>query len=162
MRSDNEWTRPWPPWGGADVVERAKRTPRRTAFLDHFDGDHIERLLWYLERVGCEAGDVLIGEGEVDRTLFIAVGGTFEVARNGRLVGVLHAGHVFGELAFFDASPRSASVTAREQGEVLRMTRARFDEMWRRDTDLACSLAMEVGRALSERFREEQGRAPGG
>ena len=134
----------------------APPTRRPSGFLDQFDAAQIEQLLWYLERLEVEPGDVLISEGNVDQSLFIVVRGAFEVTREGQLLAVLRSGNVLGELAFLDARPRSASVTVTESGEVLRMTRAGFDEMRGRDADLACALAIEVGRALSERFRDSQ------
>jgi hypothetical protein len=54
-------------------------------------------------------------------------------------------GHVFSELASFSGSPRSASVQAVEEGEVLHLTNKNYDEIRRRDPDLACPLAFEFG-----------------
>jgi CRP-like cAMP-binding protein len=132
------------------------RTPHRQAFLDRFSPDAIQRLLWYFEPVKVEPGETVIREGDVDQSLFIVLRGHFSIERQGRSINKLEAGHVFGELAFFDAMTRTASVVARDEAEVLRLTRSRFDDMVRRDPKIACELALEVGRALSERFRKSE------
>lgn len=137
-----------------------RRTPARAAFLDRFSPEALQRLLWYFEPVKLESGELVIRQGDVDQSLFIVLRGRFSVERGGKTIGALEGGHVFGELAFFDAMRRLASVVAREESEVLKLSRPRFDDMMRRDPKIACELALEIGRALSERYRnaEEHGR----
>src|SRR5262245_2035714 len=117
------------------MIPRSRRYPRQAAFLDRFEASQLEKLLWYLERVTAEPGDRLVSEGDLDQSLFIGVRGCFEVVAKGRLLRRLEAGHVFGEIAFLASTPRSASVVATEESEVLCMTKARFEEMRHRDAD---------------------------
>lgn len=72
------------------------------------------------------AGDILIEEGEAGRGLFLVVRGEFEVAVGAAKVATLKSGDVFGEISLLRASPTTATVTARTQGEVLFLSREDF------------------------------------
>jgi NTE family protein len=130
---------------------------KKISFLGGFEPEQFERLLWYLERLSVEAGDNLISAGELDQSLYVVTRGRFAVTQRGLEVDVLEAGQVVGELAFFSPAPRSATVRALEDGEILRLTRERYEDLRKRDSALACALALEVGRALAERFRVRVG-----
>jgi CRP-like cAMP-binding protein len=66
---------------------------------------------------------------------------------------------VFGEMAFFDGAPRSASVYALEQVEVLALHQDAFELLaaWR--PRIALKLVMDLGRVLSLRLRQTNQRA---
>ena len=55
--------------------------------------------------------------------------GTVTVTRGGRVVNVRHAGDYFGELAAIEAVPRSATVTATTDLDVLIIGPREFDAM---------------------------------
>jgi CRP-like cAMP-binding protein len=105
-----------------------------------------------------QAGELAVGAGESDRTLYVVTSGSLEVLlptqRGPRRASVLRAGDIFGELAFFDAEPRSADVRALEPSEILALTTAGFDRLRLRQPQLALRLTLELGRALSARLRE--------
>ncbi len=71
------------------------------------------------ERLGVHAGEVILREGRLGRELFVILSGTATVTRAGRVVNLLGAGDYFGELAAIEAAPRSATVTATSDLEVL-------------------------------------------
>jgi CRP-like cAMP-binding protein len=70
----------------------------------------------------CQAGDVLVREGRRGNELFVIVNGEAEVSRDGSTVATLKAGDYFGELAVLSPGPRSATVTATTDMEVLIVT----------------------------------------
>ncbi len=57
-------------------------------------------------------GDVLIKEGDEPDKIFIMVDGKAVVTRNGKSVGTIESGEVFGELSFITNQPRTSTVTA--------------------------------------------------
>jgi CRP/FNR family transcriptional regulator, cyclic AMP receptor protein len=81
------------------------------------------------ERLHIQAGEVILREGRLGRELFVILEGTATVTRGGRVVNVRHAGDYFGELAAIDAVPRSATVTATTDLEVLIVGPREFEEM---------------------------------
>lgn len=129
------------------------------ALLDSFTSAQWQRFLSYTDTAPFRQGDILIAQGQVDRSLYFLLQGRLDVFVTSTPGGARHridllsAGAAFGEIAFFDQSPRSASVQALEDGTLLCLRPAVFDLMRRQDPDLACALAMELGRALSRRFR---------
>jgi CRP-like cAMP-binding protein len=88
--------------------------------------DEIARLA---ERLRVHAGEILTKEGRIGRELFIILEGTATVTRSGRVINVLHGGNYFGELAAIDPAPRSATVTATTDLDVLIIGTREFEAM---------------------------------
>jgi CRP-like cAMP-binding protein len=70
----------------------------------------------------CKAGEVLVREGRRGNELYVIVNGEAEVSRDGEVVATLKAGDYFGELAVLHPGPRTATVTATSDTEVLIVT----------------------------------------
>lgn len=81
------------------------------------------------------AGEIIIREGDEGSEGYLIVSGAVEVhkaAPGGDLpLAVLGKNDVFGEMAMIDEKPRSASVVALEDCELLVVTRERFVEVMR-------------------------------
>lgn len=71
------------------------------------------------DQVALPAGRHLCEQGSIGREAFILVGGSAEVVRNGKKIATLKAGDCFGELALLDHGPRTATVTAVTDIDVL-------------------------------------------
>ena len=70
----------------------------------------------------CQAGDVLVREGRRGSELFVIVNGEAEVTSDGETLASLKAGDYFGELAVLRPAPRTATVTATTDMDVLIVT----------------------------------------
>jgi CRP-like cAMP-binding protein len=68
------------------------------------------------------AGEVLVREGSRGNELYVIVHGEAAVTREGTTVATLKAGDYFGELAVLSPAPRTATVTATTDMEVLIVT----------------------------------------
>jgi CRP-like cAMP-binding protein len=79
------------------------------------------------------AGEVVIQEGSHGTDAFELKSGrvqvTKKVGREQVVLATLEPGEVFGEMALIDDKPRSATVTAVEDGEVLIIDRERFAQL---------------------------------
>ena len=71
------------------------------------------------DEVALPAGRNLCEQGTIGREAFVIVGGSAEVLRNGKKVATLKPGDCFGELALLDHGPRTATVTAVSDIDVL-------------------------------------------
>ncbi len=95
----------------------------------------------------------LFREGEPGDSLYLVVSGRLRVVaeRDGvdRVLTTLGPGAALGELAVLTGSPRSASVQAVRDTELLEIEGGRFAELLRRDPELGVGLA----RALAERLQ---------
>jgi CRP/FNR family cyclic AMP-dependent transcriptional regulator len=68
-------------------------------------------------------------------------------------LATLEAGSVFGEQAFLDGLPRTASVIARTDGRACQLSREGFERLRADQPQLACSLLAYLGRVQSVRKR---------
>jgi SulP family sulfate permease len=145
------------PAGGDNTGDSGVRT-----FLDHLRPADWQRLIGSMERRRFEAGDVVMERGDVDRSLFLIASGKVEVVveegRRGRRVRELGPGSMLGEVAFFDGMPRSSTVRALTDCEVLRLGQDAFEALAARHPDLGRSLLLELGRVVALRLRQAEAR----
>jgi MFS superfamily sulfate permease-like transporter len=113
-----------------------------------------------LERRVYQRGDIVIKEGNTDRSLFMISKGTASVkvslagqARERRLAS-FSPGAVFGEVALLDEEPRSATVTADEELVCYVLDDARFRTLTRAHPSIAITLLTNLSRELSRRLRK--------
>jgi CRP/FNR family cyclic AMP-dependent transcriptional regulator len=123
------------------------------------DGDW-GTLLSHCETHRFRAGEVVIRQGEVDRALYIVLGGQLEVLvplRGGRLhrLATIEPGSVIGEQAFLDGLPRSATVRATSEGEMLRLSLEAFEVLAAREPELARAILFDHGRLVSIKLRHD-------
>lgn len=77
------------------------------------------RILALAEDVTAEAGAVLMEQGDVGREAFIVMSGQAAVTVNGNQVATVGERSLIGEMALIDRRPRSATVTALTDMELL-------------------------------------------
>ncbi len=97
------------------VVEHLHRVPWFAACTD----EQLTEIAGLAERLQVHEGEVILREGRLGRELYIILEGTVVVTRAGRTVNEWGPGDYFGELAAIDAEPRSATVTATSDLDVL-------------------------------------------
>lgn len=110
------------------------------------------------QTISFRGGEVLLEEGEIDNAVYIVISGRVEVVSRGsfgrgKRIATIEEGSVFGEVAFFDAEPRSASVRALGDGKVLRLSRKGFEQIAAWNPNLAQQFLFDLGRILAFRFR---------
>ena len=106
-----------------------------------------------VRRVG--AGLALVQAGEQERALYLLTEGTVGVRlpRDEGTFKTIDAPSVLGELAFFDGHPRSATLDAVTDVEVVRLDVAAFDRLAEVAPDLAMAMIVDLGRILALRLR---------
>ncbi|HWD56452.1 MAG TPA: cyclic nucleotide-binding domain-containing protein [Acidimicrobiales bacterium] len=115
-----------PDWGApATVAARLHGVPWFAECTD----DQIAEIARIAERLHVLEGEVILREGRLGRELFIILEGTVVVTRAGRVVNEWGPGGYFGELAAIEAEPRSATVTATSDLDVLILGPREFDAM---------------------------------
>jgi CRP/FNR family transcriptional regulator, cyclic AMP receptor protein len=73
-----------------------------------------------------KAGDVIFREGDEAKELFVIKSGQVRVQISNRTVTELGQDHIFGEMALIDSEPRSATVTAIADTELVPVTEKQF------------------------------------
>lgn len=106
-----------------------------------------------------KVGAPVIKEGEPGQEMFVVESGSVEVFRgsgtNERRLSLLEAGDFFGEMALLDNQPRSASVRAATDCQLLVIDATTLDQMLRQHAEVAVRML----RNLAGRLRAEAARA---
>ncbi len=118
-------------------------------------GKDLRTLHRALEEVTVPAGKVLTEEGTIGREFFIIVSGQASVRRNGRKIATLGPESYFGELSLLDRGPRSATVTADTEMELLVLGQREFNGV----LDAVPALSRKLLAAMAARLREADTRA---
>lgn len=93
-------------------------------------------------------GTELTRQGDIGREAFVILSGTAEVRRDDVAIAALGPGDVVGELALLDGGPRSATVVATTDMDVLVLTRPAFNAVLDQVPTLAHRLLVTVARRL--------------
>jgi CRP/FNR family transcriptional regulator, cyclic AMP receptor protein len=117
--------------------------------LDHKELRQVASLVDEARR---PAGWTLTRQGQGGQQAFIIVDGTASVTINGEKVATLSAGDTVGEMALLDAVPRSATVTADSEIEVLVLTPQTLTELLS-----IPSVSRAVIRSMAARLRRAEG-----
>jgi CRP/FNR family cyclic AMP-dependent transcriptional regulator len=102
-------------------------------------------------------GEVIIREGEIGETMFFVLRGGVSVIKSMDTPNSLHLADImvddfFGEMSLFDRQPRSASVVAKQETDLLVLNRFEFDELMREYP----RIAIQACRVFSQRLRDLQ------
>jgi CRP-like cAMP-binding protein len=150
------------------VVVRVEPTQQPSARAEQVEADlyalrHIElfadlnmaelvRLYAAFRERRCSRGEEIIHEDEVSSSLFVIVKGSMEVQKGSKTIATLAAGSHFGEMALLNLRPRTATVRAREDCQLLVLDRDAFVTIIREDAVLGVRLLWRLAATLSLRL----------
>ncbi|MGV3490524.1 MAG: glutaminase A, partial [Devosia sp.] len=147
------------------LLEQAGGDIRDTAVpLEQFEvlaglpAPQLSQLTRRLRLQNFDRGTTLIAANSPANELFFLVEGHVDIAvrvGNGppHRVSTVEAGTVFGELALFGSSPRTADVVAASKGVVMVLDRDALDDMRENAAETHSALIMAVGASLADRLR---------
>lgn len=110
----------------------------------------LQRLARASDEVQIAAGTQLTVEDTIGREAFVIVEGTATVTKGGETVATLGPGDHFGELALLDGGPRTATVTADGDMEVLVLSKPAFNGVLDEIPTLSHKLLVSLARRLRE------------
>lgn len=100
------------------------------------------------------AGEFIFREGELGTEMFIIQEGTVVISKTlggaAHVISTLERGDFFGEMAVLEHLPRTADAVASTDVRVIPINGSRFDEMLRRNPEIA----VRIIRKYSQRLRE--------
>lgn len=105
--------------------------------------------------VGVKAGTEIVSEGTTGHEFYLILDGSASVKRNGRKVASLAPGSYFGEMALLDRGPRSATVVADTDTELLVIGQREFLGV----LDQVPALSHKLLVSMAARLREADTRA---
>ncbi len=145
---------------GGDVAdeERAKRLAlkrevlARMPLFARLSDRELLRVMQAVEVRKYEHDQVVIREGDRGDELFIVLSGKVTVSRGGEVLTRLGAGEHFGEMALIRAVPRSATVKADGDAELIAIRRTDFFEILRTEHEIAVKMLWQFLGVLADRL----------
>jgi CRP/FNR family transcriptional regulator, cyclic AMP receptor protein len=128
-----------------EVVDRLKEVPLFSGCSQR-DLQTIARVVKDIDHA---AGTVIAREGEPGVGLFVIANGTAEVTIGGKKKTSLGPGDFFGEIALLDGGPRTATVTATSDVQLLGLTEWVFRGLMQEQP----SIAIKTLQAMAGRLR---------
>lgn len=97
-------------------------------------------------------GQFIVKEGELGKEMFIIQSGSVEVIRedgdNKIIFNTLERGDFFGEMALLEQAPRSATVVAREDTQLMVLNIGNFLTKIRRDPTFAFNIMQKMSKRI--------------
>lgn len=112
------------------------------------------RVMQVAEVVRYEEGQHVVREGERGDELFIVLEGRVHITRGDAVLSEVGPGEHFGEMALIRSMPRSATVTAQEESQLIVLHRRDFFDILRKETELAVKLLWQFVGVLADRLEQ--------
>ncbi|MBI5555147.1 MAG: Crp/Fnr family transcriptional regulator [Elusimicrobia bacterium] len=138
-----------------DIIQLLQKT---FVFRD-LPQEELKKLSAILHRRVFGAGDFFFEEGEPSKTMYIIEEGmvqiTKKVNQENKALNTLQSGDLFGEMAFIEQKPRSASARASAAGIIWSMTAVDFANVLKSFHSAAVvKLMIKFLQVMSQRLRE--------
>jgi len=135
------------------VVERFKERITETALrtvpmFRYLDDETMQMLVAHSTLMGAPPGSILIEEGEVGEALYVVIYGNLRVSHNVNNkhlnLALLQPGDYFGEWSLLTGAPRTATVSALSQVELVSLDRATFLEIVQKHPEIRDRIDLEA------------------
>jgi CRP-like cAMP-binding protein len=113
--------------------------------MRHLPADRIEQILPCISDRHLQAGKILFSAGDPGDALYIVARGTEDVLANGmrdsqtpgEAIAQLGVGQAFGEMSLLSGGPRTATIRAAEDTDLMKIGKKDFDQLVAADRQLA-------------------------
>jgi hypothetical protein len=133
------------------------RALRRIKLLSYFTDEQLERFTEFVVAEQMPQQAVIVKQGDCGNAMYVIVDGELSVRMNiGGLeteLATLGMGDFFGDFGIFDHGPRSASVVARTNCLLLKISVEAFERLSHDATDLATPFLRAIAKTLTVRLR---------
>jgi CRP/FNR family cyclic AMP-dependent transcriptional regulator len=141
-----------------ELVQAMQTLNAEDAFRPRLSLDQWRAIAPYLTQHDIRAGDLLIKQGDTDRTMYFLGQGSLQVFVTGgppgsNRIAILRAGSVVGEPGLFNDGARMANVEAMTPCAVWALRGPRLEELAQRLPALALELLRAAGGVMAMRMR---------
>ncbi|CAN5715483.1 hypothetical protein BH09PSE5_BH09PSE5_23910 [soil metagenome] len=141
-----------------DLITAVQTFNAEDAFRARLGPEQWRTFAQYLTMHRIRAGDLLIRQGDSEKTMYFIGEGTMQVFVSGAKpgtsrIGILRAGAVVGEPALFADVARTANVEAMTPCVVWALRGPRLDELTQRSPALALAVLRAAGAVMAIRMR---------
>ena len=128
-------------------VELLKKVP----LFSKLGKDALQNVAQIADEIDLPAGKEMATEGDRGREFFVLLSGEADVTKSGQRINTMKEGDFFGEVALVTKMPRTATVTATTDVDVLVITERAFDSLLKKQPEIGRGVA----EALAERVAPE-------
>ena len=128
-------------------VELLKKVP----LFSKLNKQGLQDVAHIADELDLPAGKEMATEGDRGREFFVLLNGEADVTKDGSRINTMQKGDFFGEIALVTKMPRTATVTATTDVDVLVITERDFDALLKKSPEIGRSIA----EALAERVAPE-------
>ena len=141
-----------------ELIRAVQTLNAEDAFRARLTADNWRTIAPYLARYEIRMGDLLIKQGDADRSMYFLAQGNMQIYMTGGLPGanrvaILRPGAVVGEPGLFGDTPRMANVEAMTPCVVWALRGPRMEELAQRSPALALELLRAAGAVMATRMR---------
>jgi len=148
-------------------------SPDHTAALEDFicnvplfhglNRGEIATMASHMERLHLESGETLFNQWDrADCVYFVEEGALDVLTKSGpetyTSIATLHRGRSIGEMSLIDNFPRSATVKAKSDAEVVRLSRKKFDQLMKRHADIGINILKGLARLMAQNLKKTSSR----
>ena len=124
---------------------------RKVPLFSKLNKQGLQHVAQIADELDLPAGKEMATEGDRGREFFVLLNGEAEVTKQGSRINTMKRGDFFGEIALVTKMPRTATVTATSDVDVLVITERDFDALLKKTPEIGRSIA----EALAERVAPE-------
>ena len=124
-------------------IELLKKVP----LFAKLDKKHLQEVAHIADELDLPARKEMATEGDRGREFFVLLKGEAEVTKSGQRINTMKEGDFFGEIALVTRMPRTATVTATTDVDVLVITERAFDGLLKNSPEIG----RQIAEALAER-----------
>lgn len=127
-------------------------------FFRNFTNDEVNNFIRLMIPVTYSEGEAIVKEGEVSHVLMLIIKGRAKVVKaidehNHKILSILEAGDIFGEMSFFDNAPHNASVIAHTEISLLALSKKDFETFIEKNPKTAFKVLFRIIQVCSQRIR---------
>lgn len=146
-----------------ELLQAIQSLNAEDAFRPRLDPGQWRNFLQYLTRHELRGGELLVKQGDQDRTLYFVGQGTMQVYVTGgppgsNKIAILRAGAMCGEPGLFADGTRTANVEAMTPCVVWALRLPRFEELCARVPVVALEVLRAAGTVMAMRMRANMSR----
>jgi len=127
---------------------------RSISFLKDLSTGELIKINILTDTLAFKEGEEIIQEGAPCDAIYIVKSGSVRVMKGGAHLESVEAGEPLGEIAFIDKGPRSATIVAATDTELIRLASDKFEQVLTHDKDLATKIYRSIIMTLCKRLRD--------
>jgi GNAT superfamily N-acetyltransferase len=134
----------------SEAYEALSRGGSDAGVFEDLSTEEVQQLLTAGQLIECSRGQLIVGETQGTRTVFVVLDGEVEIRSRGQTVGVLGKGQPFGEIAFLLQSRRTADVVAAtDRVRVIALSERVLQGLIRSQSELTAKFLLNLSKTLA-------------